>query len=100
VCLQTAAPRNAAVSGPGRTLDSLPVATHTSELLVSAVTDVRDELDLRTERLATALSVPDKMLVELQLLIDEVPDDKLRTALLEHLDRVAPFSDRLSPRPG
>jgi len=78
----------------------LPVATHTSELLVSAVTDVRDELDLRTERLATALSVPDKMLVELQLLIDEVPDDKLRTALLEHLDRVAPFSDRLSPRPG
>jgi hypothetical protein len=89
-----------AASGLGRTLDNLPVATHTSELLVSALKDVREELDLRTERLATALSVPDKVLVELQ-----APDrrglGRQTAASLARAPRSRrPFPDGLSTRPG
>lgn len=84
-------PSNGGVSGRRPTLDYVPVATQISELLGFALRDVRDELDLRTESLAATVSIADKMLVDLQLLVDEVPDERLRKDLLGQLDRVAEF---------
>jgi hypothetical protein len=59
--------------GWGRTLDGHVGRDSNQRTARFSLDDVRAELDLRTERLATALSVPDETLVELQLLIDEVP---------------------------